>query len=459
MLMKTNFTARRGRLRGALLVIVAILVGLTFMSPVRPQSALRLPAPDLIQFPSQADSNSPLIWLDDQLYLFTSTGATVRSSGTSPQDLSNPQLVTLRSDGPAGPFPSSAWLESISPSTTSPNTLYGWYHHEIYLDCSPGVFAEPVVGAAVSYDNGESWLNLGLVLTAPPGSSRCTYQNGYFLGGHGDFSVIKQGAYFYIFYTNYALPFEQQGVSVARMHEADLDAPINRVFKYYNGAWTSPGLGGAGTPIWRALASWEQYDPDSYWGPSLHYNYHLNSYVILMNRAIAHGWVQGGIYYSFNANLENPSGWSAPAQLNMPARSLRWYPEAVGTAAGETNSYLGLIGRLFTSGTSNDYIRFFRAGEPVFTVNPASLCPATPATAAVTNATPGSTVRLVEEKLISGQWQVVYDNPNEGTTDVQGEWTYPASYIPGVGSGPYRAYVEVAGLRSDYADYELVSCP
>ena len=465
-------TTKTAALRGTL-IFVATIINLFYAVPVHPQSAVRCPAPYHIQFPSRADSTSPLTWLDGTLYIYTSVVSPVRSSGPDLSNFSIAQAITLRGDGPAGPFPDSVWFESVYRSATDPNRLYSWYHHEVQRECSQGTLAEPAVGAAVSDDNGMSWQNLGMVLMAPPGSYSCTYQNGYFVGGHGDFSVIKQGSHFYIFYSNYAQPFEQQGVSVARMHEADLDAPVGRAFKYYNGDWTSPGLGGPGTPIWPAAVSWEQYNPDSYWGPSLHYNYYLGSYVILMNRAVAHGWRQEGIYYSFNANLDNPAGWSAPARLNLEPSFDQWYPQAVGLGVGETNDYLGSVGRLYISGFSDDYIRFFRPGEtPVcpsqqpsepiaiaFSISPDVFSANEQVTATATLAPPNSTVRLVEEKLIEGRWQVVYDNGGEGTTDGEGRWTYPGSYIPGLGLGPYRAYVVVAGVRSPAAYYELIPCP
>lgn len=477
MLIETTLTARRAA-RVSWLAAALILAGLSCTPSVYAQTALLYPARERLRLPSQVDSNSPLTWLDGTLYLYTSIGLVVRSSGRDLSSLANSEPIVLREDGPAGPFPGSAWIESVYRSADAPERLYGWYHHEIEHYCLQGTINEPVIGAAVSDDNGVSWQNLGLILTATPGSFSCTYQNGYFGGGHGDFSVIKQGAYFYIFYTNYAQPFEQQGVSVARVHEDDLDAPADRVFKYYDGEWDSPGLGGGGTPIWPARVSWERYDPDSFWGPSLHYNHHLDGYVLLMNRAIATGWVQEGIYYSFNRNLENPAEWSAPVRLNVPAGSLRWYPEVIGTAEDETNSYVGAVGRLFMSGVSDWYIRFFKPGELIFSVSPASLCPVVKARAEVTNAQPNSAVRLVEEKLTDGRWQVTYDNSNEGMTDAQGRWSSPANYIPGAAgenkrrqksggkwpyaeglpdAGPvqYRAYVEVAGSRSDYASYEL----
>jgi hypothetical protein len=40
-----------------------------------------------------------------------------------------------------------------------------------------------------SRDNGATWEDLGFVLTAPDDSLDCQALNGYFAGGHGDFSV------------------------------------------------------------------------------------------------------------------------------------------------------------------------------------------------------------------------------------------------------------------------------
>ena len=77
----------------------------------------------------------------------------------------------------------------------------------------------PRIGAVRSRDNGATWEELGLVLTAPAASLDCQAHNGYFAGGHGDFSVMLDARreWLYIFFGNYAGDVTGQGIAVARM--------------------------------------------------------------------------------------------------------------------------------------------------------------------------------------------------------------------------------------------------
>ena len=63
-------------------------------------------------------------------------------------------------------------MESIwhDPST---DYLYGWYHHEPEdLPC----FTAPLIGAAISYDYGATWIDHGTVLEDPYDVD-CGYKN------------------------------------------------------------------------------------------------------------------------------------------------------------------------------------------------------------------------------------------------------------------------------------------
>ena len=89
------------------------------------------------------------------------------------------------------------------------------------------------IGAVVSTDNGMTWKDLGIVLTAPPDSLNCDSKNFYFVGGNGDFcvNVDHQREYIYFFISTYG-EFKEQGVAVARMRYEDRDAPVGKVWKW-----------------------------------------------------------------------------------------------------------------------------------------------------------------------------------------------------------------------------------
>src|SRR4029079_9938336 len=105
-----------------------------------------------------------------------------------------------------------------------------------------------------------------------------------------------------------------QGVAVARMRLVDLDQPVGKVWKWRDGGWSEPGLGGRVTPIFAAKIDWHRPDADVFWGPSIHWNTYLQQYVILLNRAKDANWTQEGVYVSFNPDLSKPNAWSAPAR-------------------------------------------------------------------------------------------------------------------------------------------------
>ena len=90
----------------------------------------------------------------------------------------------------------------------------------------------------------------------------------------------------------------------------DRFGPAGAVWKFRNGEWDEPGLGGHVTAIYPAQRSWEFADADSLWGPSVHWNTYLERYVVLMNHACCEaGWMQEGIYISYISDLADPANW------------------------------------------------------------------------------------------------------------------------------------------------------
>lgn len=259
--------------------------------------------------------------------------------------------LSMREDWPT-------WIESV---WVDPGGLiFAFYHQEDFSNCG-GRLASPRIGALVSYDQGESFSDLGLILTSPDPAD-CTSRNGYFATGHGDLSVIadQDGQYLYFFFGNYGGSLQGQGVAMARMALTDRFSPSGKVWKYYDGAWNEPGIRGRATPVFAAKVSWQQADTDSMWGPAIHWNTHLQTYVILMNRACCEtGWPQEGVYITFNSNLSNPSGWSEPLRI---IEFGHWYPQVIGLGPGETDSLVGQKARFWMFGESEYEIEFYLPG-------------------------------------------------------------------------------------------------
>ena len=301
--------------------------------------------------PAPVDSNSPAFWQDGQFRLFNSTVAgPVLSSGTHQFALHSSQLVQMHPI-----YPWAYWMESI---WRDPNGLvYGWYHQE-FGPCPAGNdLAVPRIGAAISYDGGATFIDMGSIITSGQPVD-CDSQNGFVAGGVGDFSVIldQQHEYFYFLYSSYAGQLENQGICIARMPYASRLFPNGAVQKYFQGGWTESGMEGRETAIFPAKVSWQQPNTNSYWGPSIHWNTYLQKYVALMNHSCCSPrYPQDGIFVTYSADLSNPQSWNAPVRLSNDSG---WYPQVMGTGADGSDSLAGQAARLYITGKSRWQIVF-----------------------------------------------------------------------------------------------------
>lgn len=349
-------------MRKSSFLLLALLVGLTGILPVRAQYARLRPA-EPMSLPLPCDGNSASFWWGGQLRVFTSIGAPLR-------------VHALKADG-SGEWESevvdtsnvgdkSLWVEGVWTDEEA-GLLFAWYHHEPAGLVPGSLLTAPKIGALVSFDGGKSVRDLGFILESGEGLN-LEARNGFFVGGHGDFSVVldRDRKFFYFYFTNYGGAPETQGVVAARMAFEDRFDPIGKVHKYHEGTWTEPGLGGRVTPIHRTVRAWENADPDSFWGPSVHWNAGISRFVMLLNRAQGEpGWAQEGIYVSFCADPEDPTSWTTPAKLlgseDIPSWST-FYPQVLGLEPGGTDTEAGEVARFFLHGTSIYQIEFFLGG-------------------------------------------------------------------------------------------------
>ena len=318
-----------------------------------------------LSFPSATDCNSPCWWSEGKFYILNSTGHPTRSAGENVERMSRGAEITYTAWRDGG-----RWIESVHPDPDG--TLYGWYHNEPrhYVLIPEAIqtgrevrLTAPFIGAVASYDNGETWDDLGLILTGSPDSLNLQTPNLWFAGGNGDFSVIldQKREYFYFLLGTYYKDVSQQGISLARMRYEDRSSPVGKVLKWFRKDWQEPGLNGSVTPIVPVRADWYCPAPDTFWGPSVHWNAHIQSYVILMNRAIDPRWKQEGIYLCFTPDLADPTSWTEPLCI---LKEKGWYPQVVGDpASGGTDRAAGEMSRLFIHGESRYTIRFTRLGE------------------------------------------------------------------------------------------------
>lgn len=308
-------------------------------------------------FPATVDSNSPAVRINGKLVIYNSTGlGPVRSAGPNQFNLPESNYVSLIPLAHRPYWIESTWLDESG-------AIFAWYHHEPSGVCGRIPLTAPQIGALVSYDGGNTFFDLGIVL-ASGYPDDCTAQNGYFAGGHGDFSVVLglNRNYFYFLFSNYSGPPDSQGVVLARMPVERRYTPVGAVEKYFQGSWSEPGLGGQVSAIFPATVSWSQPDADAFWGPSVHWNTYLKKFVMLLNRSCcAPGWPQEGVYVSFNSALANAQGWSTPVKI---LDSVPWYPQVIGMGPEGTDKQAGRKAPLYIGGTSYWDIVFDRASSP-----------------------------------------------------------------------------------------------
>lgn len=329
------------------------------------QNAQLLPAEKIV-YPFRIDGNTPSFWLRGDLHVFSSTGS--------------PAMISVADNWSAGEWNSQEidvslqqhvplWIESAWRDRDG--TVFGWYHHEPAGVCGSSDLTAPKIGAVVSYDGGKTILDLGIVLESGEPLD-CNSQNGFFAGGHGDFSVIldRNRRYFYFFFTNYAGELATQGVVAARMAFGDRFRPAGAVYKYHAGRWDEPGIGGRVTPIFGARQSWQRADTDSFWGPAVHWNTFLRQYVMLLNRSCCRtGWPQEGIYVAFSKDPADLASWLEPRRIMDGKEANGYYPQVVGQGPGESDSLAGERARLYVHGVSRWLITFLPGGvsgdEPI----------------------------------------------------------------------------------------------
>ncbi len=324
----------------------------------------------------ECDSNSPVHWDGNTVYVFNSYNHPWRSSGPDLFHLANRTRVRFGSlDDQL-----SLWIEATWKDADG--TLYGAFHYEPDMICFSNAHLPtmPRIGWLRSQDNGATWEDLGFVIEAKPCAVKCDTASPWDAGGTGDFVFLpdERQHFIYWFGTSYDPDPQQQGVFAARMLYSDRNNPSGKVSKWHEGGWREPGRWGRVTPMFPSERDYHRADGAMFWGPAVHFNTHLGMHVMLLNHAIDTRLNGDGIYVSFNRSLEDPNGWSKPLRildavavrqvmkdtgLSQSKMNSGWYPQAIGTARGETDKRLGRTGRFFMAGVSRKTITFLRPGE------------------------------------------------------------------------------------------------
>ena len=376
-----RFTAAAMRTMAAGLMAVCLpsVVAAQSDAPEPRQPRVELFTADPLSLPGVVDSNSPVLWAAPDglphVKVFTSTaGVPSVSEGLRIRRMSPAEPVTI-----INPPGHGVWFEAVV--ADEQDVWYALYHNEIPSErCERLDRTMPQVGLMRSDDYGVTWTDLGSILKADRNRIACDTGNAYFVGGIGDVSAVLNDdrTDLFIFFSQYSPNPSGQGVAVARLPWAYRDDPMGRADVWVDGIWQAPTVidepgpedttvavtvSPEGTAVFPTERPWHDDDPggDAFWGPSVHWNTHLEQWVMLLNRTVDDDWTQDGVYVSFSSTLDDPAQWTPPERI---LEGGPWYPQVIGLEPGSgTDKVAGETARLFIGGESTRVIRFVRPDE------------------------------------------------------------------------------------------------
>ena len=242
--------------------------------------------------------------------MYWAGGSSYRSLGTNVviQSL-NPGAALIGPGTSSSDFDNGgAWLMSVFRIST--NELVGFYHAEDWNwsgYSNPTDIAWKSMAFCTSTNNGDTWHKAGQFLTSStPKPATPTW------GGTGDACVVYDQA-------NARWVCLYSGTWIINVAVSTNAIPLPGTWKkYYNGSFSTPGLGGQETPI-SALAS----IPGA--NPSVHFNTYLQRWVMVFETDDTEG---SGLFLSTSADLLN---WTPPTPLvTVTPPEQAWYATIIG---------------------------------------------------------------------------------------------------------------------------------
>lgn len=186
-----------------------------------------------------------LINNDGNLLGYTANAATkIIFKGNLDQPVQDP--IKVIDEGPKENYDGcGVWLNS---AIVDGDIIRGWYHAEHDCNYDIGQTAKSI-GYCESHDGGFTFEKKGY-----PDNQVITGNIDFLAGttvGNGDHSaILGDDGYYYIFY----IDWDEYGHCVARSPVSSGGVPGTWT-KYYNGAWSEPGIGGKCTGIWQLVGA------------------------------------------------------------------------------------------------------------------------------------------------------------------------------------------------------------
>ena len=236
--------------------------------------------------------------------------------------------------------------------------LLMFYHAENHLFSGTDYQTLPFyasVGLARSTDGGLTWSRQGAVITGADPQQSTQPATG---AGALTPTAVEMGGYIYVFYREIDLQSNVTGLAIARAPIASDGAP-GSFQKYLSGSFSSPGLGGATTPLDIVL------DPANkdLRQPHVSFNTYLNQYLMSITG-------NGGIYVLTSIDLIN---WSsgilvlpAPAPdstVVLGSTPFNWYPTIVSPsqASDQLSGQTGFLYYAKSNGTTSQHVMYRQA--------------------------------------------------------------------------------------------------
>lgn len=334
--MRTRVGRRRlGQLLG---VVVAIAVSVALGMPPASATTFWASGETVVYSHLQLSLLSPPLpgWPDGEMGVETNGSAyffyaanrssqVVRSTGTlaTPASLGStftsiqgvPGDISYKAGGPVYTDPSSGMKLLVTHLERHPAN--GGYYSTI--------------GLSKSTDDGASWTFLGEVFAPNSPFEECTGIDSD--AGSGTYAIRNDGGtnYFYMYVHDRALGncTNQTSLSVLREPVADVVAAassgtVSSWAKYYNGTWSTAGLGGASTDVWPDSLPWGEFG-------SVSWNTYLNKFVLVFARAHWGGTLVGWRWWLELTESSDGLTWSMPVAAAIKSSPGQWiYPTIIG---------------------------------------------------------------------------------------------------------------------------------
>ena len=202
------------------------------------------------------------------------------------------------------------------------------------------------IGLAKSTDGGITWVRQGQILAAHDVQLASQTSGG---AGIATPAAIEANGYIYVFFREIDPQNKVEGIGVARAPIAG-DAAAGSWQKFFNGSYSSPGLGGDFTPLQITLDVNASADHRQ---PFVTFNTYLNEYVLIIVG-------NGGIYMCTSTDLIN---WTAgkvilpapvpDATVTPSTAPYNWYPTLI-SPDQPSETLTGKTGYLYYAKGAND---------------------------------------------------------------------------------------------------------